>query len=288
MSFSSLTGGNGHIMTEYAAKVRDKQHFNVTFSQEVAERNRSVTYLNIYHPLVVAAKESFLKSYRPSEQTFRFHIHRNDADGQMPIEGYYILALYSIDTKQCRYGTIRNTQEILPVVYSIQDGGIVEDEDAVEALRRAVQNDGKPWTAEDRFVIDADTVADMRVVVKDYVRECCERQLEEVSMRQNSDVQNQRYFMAQRYNNEIEELEKRINDHEEEIERCRLGLWFDESGSGKSIEKRMEDLQRVMPAERSLLQSRKDERDARLRELDQVPQPVISSKPKMINLIHIT
>lgn len=287
LRYSTLAGEKGLIMNEFAAKVRDKQQFKVTFSQEVAERNRSVTYLNIYHPLVVAAKERYLGSYNPSEQTFRFHIHRDGPDGRMPIAGYYIMALYNVSTQQQRYGTIRNRQEILPVVYSIQEKDIILDEDAVESLRRAVQNEGEPWTAEDRFAIDADTVADMRVAVKDYVREWCDRQLVEVSMRQNSDVQNQRHFLLQRYNTEIERLEVRIESHEEEVENCRLGLWFDEFDSGKSIEKRMDDLQRLLPAERGLLKSRIDERDAKLRELDHVPQPVVSSKLMMINLIHI-
>ncbi|KWW31249.1 MAG: helicase domain-containing protein [bacterium P3] len=287
LRYSTLVGEKGVIMSEFAAKVRDKQQFEVTFSQEVAERNRNVTYLNIYHPLVVAAKESYLKSYNPTDQTFRFHIHRDESDRQMPDSGYYIMALYNVSTRQQRYGTTRNRQEILPVVYSIQKGDILEDEESVESLRRAVQNEGKPWTAEDRYVIDDGTVADMRVAIKEHVRECCDRQLNEVLMRQNSDVQNQRFFLAQRYNNEIEQLEARIESHEDEVKRCQLGLWFDEFDNGKSIEDRMRDLQRVMPAERSLLQSRIDERDAKLHELDHVPQPVVSSKLMMINLIHI-
>lgn len=284
---STLSGENGLIMNEFANKVRDKQRFQATFSQEVAERNRNVTYLNIYHPLVVAAKESCMKSYNVSEQTFQFHIHRNNEDDKLPHEGYYILALYNVNTEQKRYGTTRNMQEILPVVYSVQEGDLINNEESVEALRRAVQNDGKPWTAEDRFKIDADTIADMRVAIKDYVRTYCDRQQNEVSMRQNSDVQNQRYFLAKRYNNEIERLEDRIEEHEEEVDRCRRGLWVDIYDNGKSIEKRMEELQRVLPAERGLLQSRIDERDAKLNELDQVPQPVVSSKLMMINLIHI-
>lgn len=287
VGYSTLLGENGYIMSEFAAKVRDKQRFNVTFSQEVAERNRSVTYLNIYHPLVVAAKESCLKSYTPSEQTFRFHIYRDGAGKDIPERGYYILALYNIDTQQKRYGTTRNRQEILPVVYSLHKGDVLDNEGAVEALHRAVQNMGRPWTAEDRFAVDANMVADMRVAIKDYVRERCEKLRDEVTMRQNSDVQNQRYFLAQRYNTEIERLENRIDEHESEIEECRRGFWFDETGNGKSVDKRLQELQRVLPAERGLLQSRIDERDAKLRELDNVPQPIVSSKLMMINLIHI-
>lgn len=287
MRFSILPGEKGHIMSEFASKVRDRQRFEVTFSQEIAERNRSVIYLNIYHPLVVAAKESFLKSYNPVEQTFRFHIQRNGEDDQMPNVGYYVLALYNVNTLQKRYGTTRNMQEILPVVYDLQKGDILKEEDFVDAIHRAVQNNGKPWTAEDRFTIGSDTVADIRVVMKEYVRECCEKQQKEVSMRQNSDVQSQRFFLAQRYNTEIEQLQNRIEEHEDEIDRCRLGLWFDEYDNGKSVEKRIQELQRVLPAERGLLQSRIEERDAKLRDLDELPQPVVTSKLMMINLIHI-
>lgn len=283
LRYSTLNGENGAIMNEFATKVRDKRQFKVTFSQEVAERCHNVTYLNIYHPLVFAAMERYIGSYNPSEQTFRFHIHRDISDGQIPAEGYYIMALYNVNTQQQRYDTIRNRQEILPIVYSIKEGDILRDEEAVESLRRAVQNGGLPWTAEDRFAIDADAVDDMRVAVKSYVRECCARLLEEVSMRQNSDIQSQRYFLAQRYNIEIERLESRIEDHENEVERCQHELWL----RMEEIEKRKKELQRVLPAERGLLQSRIDERDAKLRELDQVPQPVVTSKLMMINLIHI-
>lgn len=285
--YSILIGENGHILNEFAAKVRDRQRFNVTFSQEVAEHNRSVIYLNIYHPLVIAAKESFLKSYRPAEQTFRFHIHRENNEENMPKTGYYILALYNINTQQKRYGTSRTKQEILPVVYSIHEADILNKEEEVETLHRAVQNSGKVWPAEDRFTIGENIVADIRVAVKEYVRDYCDRHQNEVSMRQNSDVQNQRYFLAQRYNAEIEQLESRIEEHENEIDSCRQGLWFDKFNDSKSVEKRMQELQRVLPAERGLLQSRIDERDAKLRELDNVPNPVVSSKLMMINLIHI-
>lgn len=287
LRFSTSVGEKGYIMSEFASKVRDKQQFIVTFSQDVAERNRSVTYLNIYHPLVVAAKECYLNSYNTSEQTFRFHIHRDSCSSSMPTEGYYILALYNVNTQQKRYGTIRNRQEILPVVFDIQKGDVLTDEDMVDAVQRAIQNTGSPWTAEDRFVLDTDIIADVRVATKEYVRECCDKIQSEVSMRQNSDVQNQRYFLAQRYNAEIEDLESRIERHEDELDECRSGLWFDESSDGKSIEDRMKDLQRVLPAERGRLQARIDERDTKLHELDNVPQPVVSSKLLMINLIHI-
>lgn len=287
MRYSILAGEKGHIISEFAGKVRDKQQFRVTFSQEVAERNRNITYLNIYHPLVVAAKESFLNAYRPSEQTFRFQIRRDVVDKNMPKAGYYMLALYNVNTQQSRYGIIRNMQEILPVVYDIRDNNIVEKNETIEALQRTVQNDGLPWTAEDHFGIDADTVADMRVALKEYVRDYCYKHQEDVLMKQNSDVQNQRYYLAQRYNTEIERLENRIDEHENEIECCRRGIWYDETGNGKSSDKRLQELQRVLPAEKGLLQSRIDERDAKLNELDHVQQPVVSSKLMMLNLIHI-
>lgn len=287
MRFSIMPGEQGHIMSEFAAQVRDRQRFLVTFSQEEAERNRRVTYLNIYHPLVVAAKECFLKSYRPAEQTFRFHIHRSAEDANMPAEGYYTLSLYNITTEQTRYGTTRTIQEILPVLYNIEDGEVVTDEEPVEALRRAVQNDGKAWPAEDRFAFDRDQVADMRVSVKEYVSDSCKQKQQETSIRQNSDVQNQRYFLAQRYDMQIKQLEDQIEQYEAEIDACKWGIWVDESGKGTSLEKHMSDLQRVLPAIRAQLQHRIDERDAKLKELDDVPQPIVSSKLMMINLIHI-
>ena len=104
--YTNLRGENRGLISSFINTIRDKISFKVTFSQDVAETNRSVPYLSLYHPFVIVAKER-MKEVVEKEDLFRYQIKEQDvetASGRKLNKGYYVLAIYNITTETFRYG----------------------------------------------------------------------------------------------------------------------------------------------------------------------------------------
>ena len=103
MRYSLMGGDKTAMMNDFINTVRGRSEIRVTFIQQVAEENRSVAYLNIYHPLVLIAKEVYEKEMGVQEDhIFRYCVEQDKLDGSPFGKGYYVLANYdAIDLNGC-------------------------------------------------------------------------------------------------------------------------------------------------------------------------------------------
>ena len=296
--YTKLPGESREMVVGFRNSIWDKGSFKVTFRQDVAELNRSVPYLSLYHPFVLVAKE-IMKEKIKTDELFRYQLKNVDVDkdgGRKVNSGYYVMAIYNVTTESFRYGQSRKMIEVHPVLYDVQKKDIEKDEDVVDAIYRAVQTSGQLWDSKDYYRPDKETVDDMRSCFVDAIGEYADEYKIVVSRKQKNDIEHQRNGIIVRYEKQIEDeketirrFEACIKIYDELIAEGNGDMTFDyfsEGGKGTISEKKA-NLERVMPARRGQLRKLEDEYQTRLRDLDMVKDPTVDPKLKMLNLIKV-
>jgi len=297
--YTTIRGENGEMVKGFVNSIREKASFKVTFRQDVAENNRAVPYLSIYHPFVIVAKEKIKEGVDKEAGVFRFQLKEGDLvteDGEVMGKGYYVLAIYNVTTESFRYGQSRKTQEVHPVLYDVQKMDIENNRGFVDAVYRAVQTSGLPWDSKDVYRPDKETVDDMRSCFADAIRDFWTDYKNVISRKQRNDIEHQRNGIKARFNKLIEDENKTIAKFEENIKICDVLIsegygdsTYDYFGDGSkgTLEEKKANLVRVLPARRGQLKRLEEDRDLKLAELDTVKDPSISEKLMMLNLIKV-
>ena len=297
--YTTIGGENGEIVKNFVNSIRDKTSFKVTFRQDVAETNRTVPYLSIYHPFVIVAKEKIKEGVNKEASVFRFQLKEGDLvteDGEIMGKGYYVLAIYNVTTESFRYGQSRKTQEVHPALYDIQKKDIENNQNFVEAIYRAVQTAGLPWDSKDAYRPDDETVDDMRACFADAIRDFRNEYKDVVSRKQRNDIEHQRNNIKNRFNKQIDDEKKTIEKFEENIRISEILIsqgygdstfdYFGEGGKG-TLEEKKDNLIRVLPARKGQLKRYEDELELKLKELNSVSDPIVTDKLMMLNLIKV-
>ena len=300
---SMFSGDNLAVVNDFINIVRGKSELHVTFIQQVAEEKRSVIYLNLYHPLVLIAKEVYEKEMdNYKDNVFRYCVEQNKL-GDSPLDkGYYVLANYSISTMYNRYGRKREVQEMFSVVYDLQTHDLSNKERSIDSLCCAVQSDGTAWLGGDDYRVEKDDVDDIRVCMNKAVRIYCDQHRQKVKMQQSDDIAQQRHGVQYRYETQIQEQQENIEKTESRIEECNQQIfngngkelcWWDYLDNNRLPEKRRtyakakEELQQVLPAMRGRLQVLEAEYRESMRRFEAIPVPMVENKLMSINLVHI-
>lgn len=298
-TYTSLPGENGELIKSFVNSIRDKSSFKVTFRQDVAETNRSVPYLSIYHPFVIVAKEKIRKVINEKD-VFRYQLKEVDIneDGVQTInKGYYVLAVYNVITNSFRYGQSKKTQEVHPILYDIQKMDVENNEEIVDAFYRAVQTAGLPWDSKDFYHVDRGVADDMRSCFADAIKDYKIDYRDVVSRKQRNDIEHQRNGIEARYNKQIKDLNAIIDKSERNIELCDSLIaagfadstldFFIDGNTAETVKEKKENLERVLPAQKGRLRSLEDARDTKLKALASVSEPIVSEDLKMLNLIKV-
>ena len=297
--YTSLRGDNGDMVNSFRNSIRDKSSFKVTFRQDVAEANRSVPYLSLYHPFVIVAKER-MKDMVENQELFRYQLKEaemDDASVTKLHKGYYVMAIYNVATESFRYGQSKKTIEVHPVLYDVQKKEIENDDEIVDAMYRAVQTAGQPWDSKDSYRPDKETVDDMRSCFVEAIGEYSKGYKEIVSRKQKNDIEHQRNGIIKRFEKQIADDKETINKFERYIKIYEGFIaegegdmtfdYFSEGGKGTIREKKT-NLERVMPARRGQLRKLEDDYQSRLHDLDMLKDPTVDAKLKMLNLIKVS
>jgi superfamily II DNA/RNA helicase/nucleoside-triphosphatase THEP1 len=297
-TYTTLRGENGDMVKSFINTIRDRASFKVTFRQDVAEANRSVPYLSIYHPLVIVAKERMKDDVKKESGVFRYQVKETDLEmkgGEKFNKGYYVLAIYNVTTESFRYGKSRKTQEVHPVLYDVQKMDIENNPELVDAIYRAVQTSGNQWDSKDVYRLDKNAVDDIRSCFADAIRDYRNEYKEIISRKQRNDIEHQRNGIIARYDKMIDDEDARIKEFERLITAYE-GLisvgWAERTedfGDGRkgTIKERKENLERVLPARIGSLNKMRDEYAMKKRELDTVCEPIVTDKLMMLNLIKV-
>ncbi len=296
--YATLSGERGQTIINYINTIRDRDRLSVTFNQETAEQHRNVTFLNIYHPFVIAAKEYFYQVSDHLGGSFRYVIPHTELG--LLRKGYYVLGIYDVKTTYQRYGIAREVDEIHSILYDLNIHDLVKDEELNNLIYSKIQCNGLSWDSVDKYQIIADDVADIRVCMNQAISDYCNLHRDDVHMKQKDDIIQQvkgeyvRFsYLIQQQKEIIEETVSRIEECNRQIidgngnETCVWDYVDREPDKQRSYKKAKEEFQRVLPAMRGRLKSIEDEYESRLASFKSIPDPIVNNKIMMLNLIHV-
>ena len=179
---------------------------------------------------------------------------------------------------------------------------MVEDINEVELVYSKIQTAGIAWSADDTFQVVNEEVEDARVCMNQAINDYCNQHRIYVGSKQQDDIKQQRQGENARFSYIIQQQKDIIEQTEQRIAECNrqmfdgngkeICIWdyYDENRSPEKMrtyEKAKEEFERVLPAMKGRLKNTEEEHESRQKTLDNVPEPIVSNKIMMLNLIHI-
>ena len=130
---------NDIAFRQFKNSMDQMEHLYVTFNQNVAFENRDIIYLNIYHPIIIACLNYFLKAEKEDQKTFSFPVYEDDV---VRAGESYMMGVYQLTTTREVHGTNVKSETLMPFVYSIQSHSLVESQEKVDHIYSLTQTAG--------------------------------------------------------------------------------------------------------------------------------------------------
>lgn len=258
-------------VSQFSRQIEDENKFKLTFSQEIAYENRSVNFLNIYHPVIQACLNFFIKHDDESKTSFCYSL---SADELLNKGNQYFMGLYQLSSSRMIQGVEKTNAELMPVVFNLQEQTIEEDTGIIDKLFRRSQVEGMERNATNND-LQLDLIEDMRYDFADFISKEKNRRLQEVN----------RQIASDRLRNEQQTKEyyaSRIQNHESNIRTWEGYLEFLQSD-----EKEMRRWQGAIRLARANITQLEKERNERLDLINENNQLTIDDKLISLNLITI-
>lgn len=260
------------IFGRFKNAIGDKDTLRVTFNQQKAYDNRSLMYLNIYHPIMQASLNYFIKNDDKSKTSFCYAL--KDEKGVCTTNLYY-MAIYQMSMHRIVQGVEKHSETLLPLLFSVADRSIVADKDIADGLFSKSQVSGIEHNASNGD-IDRDMIQEMRYDFAEYISSEIEKRVRELKNQAESE----------RFRNEqqtIEYYKSRIENHERNIDEWEQILEYTSYENTKE-RRRWEGAIRLSKANISQLEHDMEEH---LNQINSDPQIGIESEIISINLINI-
>lgn len=240
---------------QFKHRIDELTSLSITFDQSVAYENPQLEYVNIYHPIIQAGSNYFIKNAHPNEKTFCFALRKDES---LHAGDIFYLALYQLNMQHMVREQERKTTELVPIVFNVQTTHIEQDSELVDKIYSCSQEDGSDYNLLSQDLSD-EVLDRMDNDFVETISEISRKRQKEVRMLMESDRQRSTYQVQEFYQSKIEELKQRIWEHEEQ-----LNYVYSED------EKRSEQNSiKGMKAHLKMLNNRKDDE---LKEINKDPQ----------------
>ena len=256
-------------VAQFKRKIDEKQKFLVTFSQDVAFDDRTIYYLNIYHPMIQACLNYFMENSDETNTSFSYALK---SDGLLQKDNRYYLGIYEIDSQRMVQNVKKKNAELLPVVFNLQTGKLETNQDIIDRIYRRSQIEGVEHNATNEDT-KSETIDDMSYDFAEYVSGEIRTRLEKEKRESESDRLRNEQQTREYYKSRIAGYESTIREESWKLE------WDLDN------EERLRTSRRVQLAKNQIgiLERERDEILARLNEDKQVQM-----QDKLISLNLIT
>lgn len=264
------------LFASYISEVRDKLDLKITFDQELAFKDKSISYINIYHPIIQAGVLMYEKTADKSRRTFFFEM---DAS-QMPNginAGTYLLAIFKISVSRVIFGKKVVTDSLYPILYDLKEDKIIDDHELAENFMGKAQVNGRyaPYTEDVK--IRPDIIDNMEYDLKDVIDKYVEEYHNDQLMRIDNSKKMRLQQTLQYYDTRIRNLDHSIKT-QEDIQENALILKDDD------LYNRAERTLRLQRGQmQNLLQRKEDD----IEKINRDVQLMVTDEIKSLNLVNI-
>lgn len=258
---------------QFKTSMDDMEHLYVTFDQGVAFENRDIIYLNIYHPIIIACLNYFLKSENEDQKTFSFPIYE---DAVLKAGESYLMGVYQLTTTRDVHGTNVKTETLMPFVYSIQTRDLVVSQDKVDHIYSLTQTVGLRKEVSYEELTD-DVIGEMSDMFVSAISKEKRLQKDELALQIDNDKQQNILQTKAYYESRRKSLNNIIQEHKNKL--LVAEMLNDEKG--------INDATFQINTNTGRLQKLDKEEQDRIAIIENVPAPSITSKLISISYIKI-
>ena len=267
------------IFNDYIYDIEGMLTLKVTFDQEKAFNDKSISFLNIYHPIIRAGVSMFEEKSDKYQNTFFFELSSENLPPEIK-SGMYILGIYKISNSRMVFGKPTVTDSLYPVLYDVSNNSVVADQDISERFMGRAQVDGHYSPFGDSLKLSADEIEDIRYDMKDAVDIYLNEMREDLKKRiENS--KKQRFQQTEQYYIIREESLRRVIKNYEDMREMVI------SSSYTKDDKRIREIDGVLRLQKSNLSSLLLKKEEELDKINQDVQLKITDEIKSINYVRV-
>lgn len=264
------------LSRQYQADIEDQLELDITFNQEYAFNNKSISFMNIYHPIVRAGVAYFEEHKERARCTFFFELSSKSLPAEIR-KSRYMLAIYKISVSRLMFNKPHVTDSLFPILYDVDECRIVDNQDVAEQFMGCAQVDGRYASPSDATRLDKEMIEDLRYDMKDYV----DSYVNNLRLDLQDRIENSRKMRAQQtmqyYNSRIKNLQETISTHEYNLEIAMI--------AGDSDREKRE--RSVLPLMRSNLNDMQKRADAELEKINNDVKLKVTEEIKSLNLVQV-
>ena len=232
----------------FIMKIDDKS-FNLTFTQDIAYEKRSLNFINIYHPLIMASLSYFEKKLDKNMTAFSFALQ---SDGNANTKDkVFFLGLYKLTFTKKNDSNGKKSSELYPIIFEYTQDGLREcDVEMAGWIYRNSQSNGYECNAPNvdssvfdelqlEFAEKIDTVADEKKKERELLENGNRQQnFEQMNIYYDSRISHEEEMIKEYENNEqyaFSEDEKNSAKRDKHLAIVRLSKWQKEKEEKLSL-----------------------------------------------------
>ena len=262
---------NDLAFRRFRRSLEEMEHIYVTFSQQKAYDDRSLLFLNIYHPIIQACLKYFLNNEDKAKTSFCYSLKSDDI---LKAGSAYYLGMFQFTTTRMVQGVQKHSESMQPLVFDIANREIVYSQAIIDRLYSVSQSQGYEYNpSSDLF--DADLIADLRLDFTAEVKAERNNRQDELrrqaeSERIHSEAQTKEYYRSR-----MDIIKTRIREREGILE-----FLFND-------DKERRRLENIIRLDKGLLERLTKEMDERLAIINEDAQINVDEQLMSLNLIRI-
>jgi hypothetical protein len=205
---------NDLAFRRFRRSLEEMEHIYVTFSQQKAYDDRSLLFLNIYHPIIQACLKYFLNNEDKAKTSFCYSLKSDDL---LKAGSAYYLGMFQFTITRMVQGVLKHSESMQPFVFDISNREIVNNQAIIDRLYSVSQTQGYEYNpSSDLF--DADLIADLRLDFTAEVKAERNNRQDELrrqaeSERIHSEAQTKEYYCSR-----MDIIKARIKEREDILE----------------------------------------------------------------------
>lgn len=264
------------LFRRYLTEIEDKLELKMTFDQEMAFKEKTLSFINIYHPIIRAGVKMFEANRDKAQCTFFFQL----TSKHLPTEigkGLYMLAIYKITVTRTLFDKPIVTESLYPVLFDVANNHIVDDHELAERFMGRAQVDGQYAPLDETYRMDEEMIADLRYDLNDNVNEYVWTHQKELQSR----IDNSKKL---RYQQTIQYYETRQRNFERNIANQEMIREFAISCGNDEDLRRAENVLRL---QRANLRDLLEKREADLERINRDVHLKVTPEIKSLNLVQV-
>ena len=264
------------MFKRYINEIEDKCVLRMTFEQERAFMEKSLSFINIYHPIVRAGVKMFEEKRNKAQCTFYFEL-----DGsKLPVDikkSRYMLAIYKVSVSRTIFDKPIVTDSLYPILFDIDNAQIVENHELAEKFMGRAQVDGHYAPLEENMKLDSEMIDDLRYDLKECIENHVSIHKRELQTRIDNSKKLRYQQTAQYYESRIKNLKIDISDHENNREMAIID----------NDDDRVRSEDRILRLRYGQLRNMEERREHDLERINRDVQLKVTEEIKSLNLVQV-